>query len=388
MSNDPTQPVSPPASVGSGRPEEPEPQQREVPGPTGPAGPGQPGQPEQSKPEQRAQPSFQSAQPSFSPAQPSFSPAQPASPPGQPASPPTQPGSQEQAPRPGGWQQQPQYNPEPGWYSERDGGDGTPGPSGTPGGTRPWRAAGPGGYPGAPGGPGGPPPRRRRRVRRWTMAIFALIVVLILLVIGDRVALAVAENDMANQFVSNGLPVRPSVTIEGFPFLTQLVARDFRKVDISASNIPAGPVTITSATGTLNGLHFNSSFNGATVDHMTVTLFVSFSALAGAGGLGDGTGITITPAGPNLLKITAGIGGVLSDTEEAKVTQSGAQQISVQVLNNGGALGGLLSSFGSFTFNLPKGVPASLRITGVTLNSQGLTVSAAADHANLSESSS
>jgi hypothetical protein len=219
------------------------------------------------------------------------------------------------------------------------------------------------------------------------MTIFALIVVLILLVIGDRVALAVAENDMADQFVSNGLPVKPSVTIEGFPFLTQLAARDFRKVDISASNVPAGPVTITSAKATLTGMHFNSSFNGATVDHMTVTLFVSFSALAGAGGLGNVAGLTITPAGPNLLKITAGV-GPLSDTEEAKVTQTGPQQISIQVVNNGGALGGLLSSFGSFSFNLPKGVPASLQITGVTLNSQGLTATAAANNANLSESSS
>ncbi|MFZ0164098.1 MAG: DUF2993 domain-containing protein, partial [Trebonia sp.] len=229
--------------------------------------------------------------------------------------------------------------------------------------------------------------RRRRRRRRWTMVVFGVIVVLILLVIGDRVALAVAENDMADQFVSNGLPVKPSVTIEGFPFLTQLAARDLRKVDISASNIPAGPVTITSATGTLNGLHFNSSFNSATVDHMTVTIFVSFAALAGAGGLGNVANLTITPAGPNLLKITGSLGGVLSDTEEAKITQSGPQQISVQAVNNGGALSGVLSQFGSYTFNLPKGVPASLRITGLTLNAQGLTATAAADNAKLSQSS-
>jgi hypothetical protein len=220
------------------------------------------------------------------------------------------------------------------------------------------------------------------------MVVFGVIVVLILLVIGDRVALAVAENDMADQFVSNGLPVKPSVTIEGFPFLTQLAARDFHKVDISASNIPAGPVTITSATGTLNGLRFNSSFNSATVDHMTVKIFVSFAALAGAGGLGNVANLTITPAGPNLLKITGSLGGVLSDTEEAKITQTGPQQISVQAVNNGGALSGVLSQFGSYTFNLPQGVPASLRITGLSLNSQGLTATAAADNAKLSKSSS
>ena len=285
MSTDPTQPMSQPASAGAERPEQPESQPREVPDAT------------------RAEPP---AQPSFQPARPSFTPAQP----GAQQGPALHPDSRLQQP--------PQYSPQPGWPGE--GGATTP-----PGGTRQWQAPGPDGYPGAPGGP---KPRRRRRGRRWTMVVFGVIVVLILLVIGDRVALAVAENDMADQFVSNGLPVKPSVTIEGFPFLTQLAARDLRKVDISATNIPAGPVTITSATGTLNGLHFNSSFNSATVDHMTVTIFVSFSALAGAGGLGNVANLTITPAGPNLLKITGSLGGVLSDTEEAKITQSGPQQIS------------------------------------------------------------
>src|SRR5579871_1561957 len=335
MSTDPTQPMSQPASAGANWPEQPESQQREVPDAT------------------RAEPS---AQPSFQPAQPSFTPSQPAS---QPPAPPAPP----QPPAP---QQPPQYSPQPGWQDQ--GGAHTP-----PGGNPQWQAPGRDGYPGAPGAPGGPRPRRRRRGRRWTMVVFGIIVVLILLVIGDRVALAVAENDMADQFVSNGLPVKPSVTIEGFPFLTQHAARDLRKVDISASNIPAGPVTITSATGTLNGLHFNSSFNSATVDHMTVRIFVSFAALAGAGGLGNVANLTITPAGPNLLKITGSLGGVLSDTEEAKITQSGPQQISVQAVNNGGALSGVLSQFGSYTFNLPKGVPASLRITGLSLNAQGLT---------------
>lgn len=334
MSTDPTQPMSQPASDGADWPEQPESEQREVPDAT------------------RAEPS---AQPSFQPARPSFTPAQPgAQPPGPPA-PPAPPGPQ--------------------------GGANTP-----PGGTRQWQAPGPDGYPGAPGGPR--PRRRRRRSRRWTMVVFGVIVLLILLVIGDRIALAVAENDMADQFVSNGLPVKPSVTIEGFPFLTQLAARDFHKVDISASNIPAGPVTITSATGTLNGLHFNSSFNSATVDHMTVRIFVSFAALAGAGGLGNVANLTITPAGPNLLKITGSLGGVLSDTEEAKITQTGPQQISVQAVNNGGALSGVLSQFGSYTFNLPQGVPASLRITGLSLNAQGLTATASANNAKLSKSSS
>lgn len=217
------------------------------------------------------------------------------------------------------------------------------------------------------------------------MALFAVIVLLILLVIGDRVALAVTENDMASQFQSNGLPVKPSVTIEGFPFLTQLAAKDFNKVDISASNVPAGPVTITSVKATINGLHISSysSTASARVDQMNATAFVSFGALAAAGGLG-GTGITVTPDGTDKLKITAGLGGVLSDTEEAQITQTGPQTISIRVLPGNGPVGSLLSSFGSFSFSLPKGVPPSLKITSLVLNSQGLTVSAAASNATFS----
>jgi hypothetical protein len=210
------------------------------------------------------------------------------------------------------------------------------------------------------------------------MALFTVIVLLILLVIGDRVALAVTENDMASQFRASGLPVKPSVTIEGFPFLTQLAAKDFNKVDISASNVPAGPVTINSIHATINGLHISSysSTASAKVDHMTATAFISLGALAAAGGVGGGTGITVTPDGANKVKITAGLGG-FSDTEEAP--------ISIKVLPSNSAVGSLLSSFGSFSFSLPPGVPASLRITSLTLNSQGLTVSAAASNATFSK---
>jgi hypothetical protein len=215
------------------------------------------------------------------------------------------------------------------------------------------------------------------------MALFTVIVLVILLVIADRVALAVTENDMAAQFQSNGFPVKPSVSIDGVPFLTQLVAKDFRTVNIAASDVPAGPVSITTVNAKVQGLHFTSlsSSARARADRVDATAFVSFGALAAAGGIGEGNGITVTPAGPNTVKISAGIGGVFTDSEEARITTTGPQTISVQVLPSGGPLGSLLSSFGSFSFTLPKGVPSSLRITNVDVNSQGLTISASATDA-------
>lgn len=248
-------------------------------------------------------------------------------------------------------------------------------------------------------GPWGPPPpqpanqprfrrrQRKRRVRRSFMALFTVIVLLILLVIGDRVALAVTENEMASQFTQNGFPVKPSVSIAGFPFLTQLAAKDFNTVNISASSVPAGPVTIDTIHATLNGMHISSfsSSASARVDKLNATAFISFGALASAGGIAGGSGVKITQAGPNKVKISADLGGIFNDSEEAQITTSGPQTISVKVLPGKGALGSLLSSFGSFSFSLPKGVPASLRITNLTLNDQGLTVSASATDATFSK---
>ena len=403
MSMDPSAPETPPEPAGSAA-DPPRARQGESDGAPGAAAvaAASPAPETAPWPQVAAQPGW-AGQPSFTPAQPSFTPAQPDGQPAQAAQPqpeaapfqgdqpfqggqapvnqtvwPPQQSSQVSDParedfQQGDWPEQPpQYTPQPGWPQQQYGDmGGMPGP----------------GEPGAPGGrlgyPVGRPPRRRRRGRRWFMALFTVIVLLILAVIGDRVANAIAENTMANQFVQNGFPVKPSVSIEGFPFLTQVAAHDIKKIDISATNVPAGPVTITSVKGTMTGVHLNSSFNGGTVDRIVGTVFVSFSSLADAGGGGTGTGITMTAAGPDKVKITAGI-GPLSDTEVAKVTQTGPNQISVQIQNGGSPLGGLLSSFGSFSFNIPK-LPAGLKITGVSVTQQGVTVTALGTHTQLTE---
>ena len=156
------------------------------------------------------------------------------------------------------------------------------------------------------------------------------------------------------------------MSIEGFPFLTQLAAKDFKKVDISASNVPAGPVTITSVHATINGMHISSLSSNASakVDHVTATAFISFGALAAAGGLGDGSGITVSQDGPNKLKITAGVGGVFSDTEEAKIVQTGPQthQHPGAQQRRRGRVAAQLASVPSRS-PCPRACPASLRIT-------------------------
>jgi hypothetical protein len=137
------------------------------------------------------------------------------------------------------------------------------------------------------------------------VTVFILIVVLIILVIGDRVANAVAENSIASKIQSSGFPAAPSVTIEGFPFLTQVIAHDIHQIDISASNVPAGPVNINSIKATATGVHLNSSFNGGTADQVNGTAFIAFSSLASAGNGGTGAGISLSADGPDQVKVRA-----------------------------------------------------------------------------------
>lgn len=219
-------------------------------------------------------------------------------------------------------------------------------------------------------------------MRRSVIALFTVVVVLILLAVGDRVANAAAENTIANKIESSGFPAHPSVTITGFPFLTQVAAHDIHQIDISASNVPAGPLELSSVTATATGVHLNSSFNGGTVDQINGSALVTFAALADASGGGSGNsgaGLTVSADGPDRVKISA---GPLS--EVAQVSQTGPSQISVKVINDGSILGGLLSSFGSFSFTVPK-LPAGLKITGVSVTSAGLRITAAARHTQLSE---
>jgi len=85
----------------------------------------------------------------------------------------------------------------------------------------------------------GPTPdarRRGRRARRW---VIALIVLVLLLVGADFGAAAFAEH-MISQKARTQLQLTddPSVTIHGFPFLTQALGGDYSHISVSAAGVP------------------------------------------------------------------------------------------------------------------------------------------------------
>src|SRR5690242_5576650 len=76
-----------------------------------------------------------------------------------------------------------------------------------------------------------PPPRRRRRGRGIAISFLVLAILVAAFLIGDRMAKSYAQDKIAQQIQTQAtLAAKPSVSIEGFPFLTQLFAHDLRKV--------------------------------------------------------------------------------------------------------------------------------------------------------------
>jgi DNA-binding beta-propeller fold protein YncE len=206
-------------------------------------------------------------------------------------------------------------------------------------------------------------------------------VIIVLLVAADRVACTVAENQMASQIQKQGFPAKPKVTIEGFPFLTQLAAKDFKTVVISASNVTEGPLDIASLNATIHGMHINSSFSGATVDTINGSALITFTALANAGGIPQG--ITLSADGPNQVQANISI-GPLSETAVAQVTRSGASQINVKIIRAGDIPASVLGSLEDFSVSIPK-LPAGVSIQSVSVTQQGVLITANGHNTTLSQ---
>ncbi len=232
----------------------------------------------------------------------------------------------------------------------------------------------------------GPAPRIRRRRRRWPW--ITLIVIIVVLVGGDRVANAITEDQLASQFQSSlALSGKPHVTIQGFPFLTQLAARDFRTVDINgsnetitASNAGSGILEIASLTATLHGLHIHS-LKSATIDQFNASALITFTALGNVGGIPQG--ITLSADGPNRIKASVDIGPI-SDSAEAQVTQTGPGQINVKVTDFGLIPPDVLGSLANFNVNIPK-LPAGVSIQSVSVTQQGVRITITGHNTTLSQ---
>ena len=86
--------------------------------------------------------------------------------------------------------------------------------------------------------------------------LILLLILVILLVAADRISVYVAQRKVASRLAgAYNLSTPPSVTIQGFPFLTQVVAGRYDQVDVTLSSVTAGGVEMRDLRARFTGVH-------------------------------------------------------------------------------------------------------------------------------------
>jgi hypothetical protein len=218
--------------------------------------------------------------------------------------------------------------------------------------------------------------------------LIGVAVLAVLLVAADRVSVAVAENQISARLTSAyGLPDKPGVSITGFPFLTQVAAGDYRQINVSASQVPAGGATLRDLKVRLSGVHATVSQvlgNGSSM--------VTADRAAGSAMVGFGTVDRRLPGGFRLhadgknLSVSGrlayhGAHIPVSATVAVGVSDSGIRVSPVRVDVPG--LPGLpVSAYSSqLRIVVPLStLPLHLHLTSVHVTPDGLRIAASARH--------
>ncbi len=217
-----------------------------------------------------------------------------------------------------------------------------------------------------------------RKALIWVISIIVLLVAL------DFGAKIFAESQAAAQIQKQGFPKKPSVSIAGFPFLTQVITRNFHQITISSSNIPEGPIKITSMNVVAQNVKLNSNFQSGTAGPLNGTVLISLGEIGGflsaagplAGFLGGGSsgGLKIESVGSSELKGSLKLaGGLVSWSAVWKVTSAGPHEIKLHLVSSNGLPGGLAGKADNITVPLSM-LPAGLTLTGkVNTSGKGIT---------------
>lgn len=210
-----------------------------------------------------------------------------------------------------------------------------------------------------------PVPTIRRR-RKWPLIVLIVVLALVgLAVIGDRLAAGYAENRIATEIQKEGFSTKPDVTIDGFPFLTQVASRHFGRAHMTARNVKVGPLTINRIQGVVRDVRVDSGFRKGTIASLEGTATIGFDDLAEAGD----SDLKLSAAGPDKVKAEVDL-GIASGEATAQVTKVG-NQIRVHTIS---VEGFPLDDLGDdLDFTVPvSGLPLGIQFRSLTVTSKGI----------------
>jgi hypothetical protein len=227
---------------------------------------------------------------------------------------------------------------------------------------------------------------RTRRHRRWPW--ITLLAVLLVAVALDRIAVVVATHQVVDQIqTSEKLASKPSASIGGFPFLTQVASGKYSDVSVTIRNLSTPGPRISRIVAHLKGVHvpFAAAVSGKVkrvpVDKVSASVFVAFSDLNGymkglPGGLqlgSNGSGVQLTGQIPGLSQA---LGALL--TANFAVGSGG---LTISPSDLGSALPIPQSILSQLTAVIPFGsLPFHLQLVSVKVQPDGVAIAATATH--------
>jgi LmeA-like phospholipid-binding len=220
-------------------------------------------------------------------------------------------------------------------------------------------------------------PSARRGYRRAVIILIAVLGLIAILIGLDRAAAAYAENRVASQLTNYGFPTKPSVTIEGFPFLTQVISKRIGSVNISARRFHAGPVTA-SISARATGVSLHSGYSSGTIASITGTGLIPFPELARIARARGAPGLKLSAAGPHEVKLKADL-HIVSATALARILQTGPDRFTIHIISAGSIPLSLLGPVQNLSIQIPS-LPLGLHVRSVTAAAKGVVVHVTAHH--------
>ena len=224
-----------------------------------------------------------------------------------------------------------------------------------------------------------------------------LLVLLAVLLVADRGGAAVASRVIASQVQdAGGLPSTPDVDIEGFPFLTQVLAGRYERVRVEATDVPGEDVRLATLDATLRGVRLplskvlSGSVGDVPVDAVEARALVSYDQLSERAGASRRV---VTPSGDQVR--VAGAVDVLGETLSAVAISrvellEGDIVVTAEMFEVGNETADRLVTRalrGRLDFRVPVGtLPYGLGLTGVEVRPEGVVVLASSTDAVLSPS--
>ena len=224
---------------------------------------------------------------------------------------------------------------------------------------------------------------------------------LALLVAADRAGVAEAERALAAELQrSAGLPSRPEVHVRGVPFLTQALAGRYDRIDVVARDVPAGevrgtPVVLPRLSATLRGARVpladaaSGTVTSVPVDRVDADAVLPFDVVRRSSEVAD---LEVAPEG-DLLRLRGTVrvfGEDLAGSALSRLSvDDGQVVVTAESFDLGAGIASRLATralAGRFDARLSLGaLPYGLQVDGVTVQDDGLGVTAGATDTVLSQ---